>query len=61
MAKINIIFEKITPFGGIFPVRRFFSRYVGSVIDNVLGFILPERFSDSIMVEILNFHEFFPS
>ena len=61
MAKINIIFEIITLLGGIFPVRRFFFRYLGSVIDNVLGFIFPERFSNDIMVEIMNFHEFFPS
>ena len=37
MAKVNIKFGKITPFGGIFPVRRLFSRYMGPVIDNVLG------------------------
>ena len=37
MAKVNIKFEKITPFGGLFHVRRLFSRYVGPVIDNVLG------------------------
>ena len=37
MAKVNLKFGKITPFGGIFPVRRLFSRYMGPVIDNVLG------------------------
>ena len=37
MAKVNIKFEKITPFGGLFHVRRLFSRYVGPVIDNALG------------------------
>ena len=37
MAKVNIKFGKITPFGGIFPVRRLFSRYMGPVFDNVLG------------------------
>ena len=37
MAKVNIKSEKITPFGGIFHVRELFSRYVGLVIDNVLG------------------------
>ena len=37
MAKVNIKFEKITPFGGFFHVRRLFSRYMGPVIDNVLG------------------------
>lgn len=37
MAKINIKTEKITPFGGIFQVREQFSRYVGPVIDEVLG------------------------
>ena len=30
--------EKITPFGGIFHVRELFSRFVGPVIDKVLGF-----------------------
>ena len=29
--------EKITPFGGIFHVREHFSRFVGPVIDKVLG------------------------
>ena len=37
MAKVQIKSEKITPFGGIFHVRELFSRYVGSVIDEVLG------------------------
>jgi len=37
MAKISKKVKKITPFCGIFPVRRLFSRNVGSVIDNVLG------------------------
>ena len=37
MAKVQIKSEKITPFEGIFHVREFFSRYVGSVIDKVLG------------------------
>jgi len=37
MAKVNIKSEKITPFGGIFHVKELFSRYVGPVIDNVLG------------------------
>ena len=37
MAKVQIKSERITPFGGIFHVREFFSRYVGSVIDKVLG------------------------
>ena len=37
MAKVNIKFGKITPFGGFFHVRRLFSRYMGPVIDNVLG------------------------
>ena len=37
MAKVQIKSEKITPFGGIFHVRELFSRYVGPVIDNVLG------------------------
>ena len=37
MANISIKSEKITPFGGIFHVRELFSRYVGPVIDKVLG------------------------
>ena len=37
MAKVSIKSEKITPFGGIFYVRELFSRYVGPVIDKVLG------------------------
>ena len=37
MAKVNIKSEKITSFGGIFHVREQFSRYVGPVIDKVLG------------------------
>jgi hypothetical protein len=37
MAKVNIKSEKITPFGGIFHVRELFSRYVGPVVDKVLG------------------------
>ena len=37
MAKVSIKYEEITPFGGIFHVREQFSRYVGLVIDKVLG------------------------
>jgi len=37
MAKVSIKSEKVTPFGGIFYVRELFSRYVGPVIDKVLG------------------------
>ena len=37
MAKVQIKSEKITPFGGIFHVREQFSRFVGPVIDKVLG------------------------
>ena len=37
VAKVQIKSEKITPFGGIFHVRELFSRYVGPVIDEVLG------------------------
>ena len=37
MAKVIIKSEKITPFGGIFHVRELFSRFVGPVIDKVLG------------------------
>ena len=37
MAKVQIKSEKITPFGGIFYVREQFSRFVGPVIDKVLG------------------------
>ena len=37
MAKVSIKSEKITPCGGLFHVRELFSRYVGPVIDKVLG------------------------
>ena len=37
MAKVSIKYVKITSFGGIFHVRELFSRYVGPVIDKVLG------------------------
>ena len=37
MAKVQIKSEKITPFGGIFHVKELFSRFVGPVIDKVLG------------------------
>ena len=37
IAKVRIISEKTTPFGGIFHVREQFSRFVGQVIDKVLG------------------------
>ena len=37
MAKVSIKSEKITTFGGIFHVREHFSRFVGPVIDKVLG------------------------
>ena len=37
MAKVSMISEKITPFGGIFHMREHFSRFVGPVIDKVLG------------------------
>ena len=37
MAKVSIKYVKITPFGGIFHVRELFSRFVGPVIDKVLG------------------------
>ena len=37
MAKVQIKSEKITPFGGIFHVRELFSRFVGPVIEKVLG------------------------
>ena len=37
MAKVAIKSEKLSPFGGIFHVREQFSRFVGPVIDKVLG------------------------
>ena len=37
MAKENLKSETIIPLGGIFHVRELFSRYVGPVIDEVLG------------------------
>ena len=37
MAKVSIKSEKITPFGEISHVREQFSRFVGPVIDKLLG------------------------
>lgn len=37
MAKIQIKNEKITPFGGIFPIMDYFDRKLGSTIDSALG------------------------
>ena len=37
MVKVAIKSEKLSPFGGIFHVREQFSRFVGPVIDKVLG------------------------
>ncbi|MDY2702715.1 MAG: hypothetical protein SOV38_00815, partial [Prevotella sp.] len=37
MVKVAIKSEKPSPFGGIFHVREHFSRFVGPVIDKVLG------------------------
>ena len=37
MAKVAIKSEKLSPFGGIFHVREHFSRFVGPVIDKVMG------------------------
>ena len=37
MAKVQIKSERITPFGGIIHVRELFSRFVGPVVDKVLG------------------------
>ena len=38
MAKVQIKSEKVTPFGGIFPVRELFSRYMAPVMpDGVRG------------------------
>ena len=37
MAKIQIKSEKITPFGGIFPIMECFDRLLGQTIDSTLG------------------------
>ena len=37
MAKVNIKSEKITPFGGIFPVMDKFTKLLGPVIDKSIG------------------------
>ena len=37
MAKIQIKSEKITPFGGIFPIMECFDRLLGQTIDSILG------------------------
>ncbi len=38
MAKIQIKSEKITPFGGIFPIMDAFDRVLGGIVDSTLGF-----------------------
>mgnify|MGYP003540962447 FL=1 len=37
MAKIAIKSEKLTPFGGIFPIMEHFSSLLSSTIDSTLG------------------------
>ena len=37
MAKIQIKSEKLTPFGGIFPIMEYFNSKLSPVIDRVLG------------------------
>ena len=37
MAKVSTKSEKINPFGGLFHVRELFFRYVGPVINEMLG------------------------
>ena len=37
MAKIQIKSEKLTPFGGIFPIMEYFNSKLSPVIDSVLG------------------------
>ena len=37
IAKVSIKSEIITPFGGLFHVRELFFRYVGPVINEMLG------------------------
>ena len=38
MAKIQIKSEKITPFGGIFPIMDEFDRVLSGIVDSTLGF-----------------------
>ena len=38
MAKIQIKSEKITPFGGIFPIIDEFNRVLSEIVDSTLGF-----------------------
>lgn len=38
MAKIQIKTEKVTPFGGIFPIMGAFDRFLGKIVDSTLGF-----------------------
>ena len=37
MAKIQIKSEKITPFGGFFPIMDEFNRVLGEIVDSTLG------------------------
>ena len=38
MAKIQIKSEKITPFGGIFPIMDELNRVLSGIVDSTLGF-----------------------
>jgi len=53
MAKVSIKSEKITPFGGIFHGRELFSRFVGPVIDKVLGLRFPHFAHAAVLKFIL--------
>lgn len=37
MAKVQIKYEKLTPFGGIFPIMELFNILLGETIDSTLG------------------------
>ena len=37
MAKIQIKTEKVTPFGGIFPIMGAFDRFLGKIADSSIG------------------------
>ena len=38
MKKIKIKYEKITHFGGIFPIMDEFNRVLSGIVDSTLGF-----------------------
>ena len=56
MAKIQIKSEKITPFGGFFPIMDAFDRVLGGIVDSTLGLMVesgcePERIEKKLLTQ----------